>query len=53
MISQANREVLRIPLSFYFGLSAINAYMGKNDPADYVRYVRGDLMGVAREDMAR
>jgi len=24
------------------GLSAINTYMGENDPADYVRYVRGD-----------
>ncbi len=33
------------------GLSAINTYMGKNDPADYVRYVRGDLMGVTREDL--
>ena len=26
------------------GLSAINTYMGENDPSDYVRYVRGDLM---------
>ena len=33
------------------GLSAINTYMGENDPADYVRYVRGDLMGVTREDL--
>ena len=33
------------------GLSAINTYMGDNDPADYVRYVRGDLMGVVREDL--
>ena len=33
------------------GLSAINTYMGKNDPADYVRYVRGDLMGLTREDL--
>jgi adenylylsulfate reductase subunit A len=30
------------------GLSAINTYMGKNDPADYVR---GDLMGITREDL--
>jgi adenylylsulfate reductase subunit A len=33
------------------GLSAINTYMGKNDPSDYVRYVRGDLMGIIREDL--
>ncbi len=33
------------------GLSAINTYMGENDPADYVRYVRGDLMGLTREDL--
>ena len=33
------------------GLSAINTYMGDNDPSDYVRYVRGDLMGVVREDL--
>lgn len=33
------------------GLSAINTYMGVNDPADYVRYVRGDLMGITREDL--
>jgi adenylylsulfate reductase subunit A len=33
------------------GLSAINTYMGENDPADYVRYVRGDLMGITREDL--
>ncbi|MBU3916702.1 adenylyl-sulfate reductase subunit alpha [bacterium] len=33
------------------GLSAINTYMGKNDPADYVRYVRQDLMGIIREDL--
>jgi adenylylsulfate reductase subunit A len=25
--------------------------MGENDPADYVRYVRGDLMGITREDL--
>ena len=28
------------------GLSAINTYLGENDPADYVRYVRNDLMGI-------
>ncbi len=33
------------------GLSAINTYMGKNDPEDYVRYVRSDLMGIIREDL--
>ncbi len=33
------------------GLSAINTYMGENDPADYVKYVRADLMGVIREDL--
>ncbi len=33
------------------GLSAINTYMGDNDPADYVRYVRNDLMGIVREDL--
>ncbi|TAK85428.1 MAG: adenylyl-sulfate reductase subunit alpha [Betaproteobacteria bacterium] len=33
------------------GLSAINTYMGENDPADYVRYVRSDLMGIVREDL--
>jgi adenylylsulfate reductase subunit A len=33
------------------GLSAINTYLGENDPADYVRYVRGDLMGIVREDL--
>jgi adenylylsulfate reductase subunit A len=33
------------------GLSAINTYMGENDPADYVRYVRNDLMGITREDL--
>lgn len=33
------------------GLSAINTYMGENDPTDYVRYVRGDLMGIVREDL--
>lgn len=33
------------------GLSAINTYCGENDPADYVKYVRKDLMGVIREDL--
>jgi len=33
------------------GLSAINTYMGTNDPSDYVRYVRNDLMGIIREDL--
>lgn len=33
------------------GLSAINTYMGDNDPSDYVRYVRNDLMGIIREDL--
>src|SRR3970040_1412203 len=33
------------------GLSAINTYVGDNDPADYVRYVRNDLMGIVREDL--
>jgi adenylylsulfate reductase subunit A len=33
------------------GLSAINTYMGDNDPSDYVRYVRNDLMGIVREDL--
>ncbi len=33
------------------GLSAINTYMGENDPMDYVKYVRGDLMGITREDL--
>ena len=33
------------------GLSAINTYMGENDPSDYVRYVRQDLMGITREDL--
>ncbi|HDK03611.1 MAG TPA: adenylyl-sulfate reductase subunit alpha [Gammaproteobacteria bacterium] len=33
------------------GLSAINTYMGDNDPADYVRMVRTDLMGIIREDL--
>ena len=25
--------------------------MGENDPSDYVRYVRQDLMGIVREDL--
>jgi len=33
------------------GLSAINTYIGENDPGDYVRYVRNDLMGIIREDL--
>ncbi|MBV6340845.1 adenylyl-sulfate reductase subunit alpha [Candidatus Magnetobacterium casense] len=33
------------------GLSAINTYMGENDPANYVKYVKGDLMGIIREDL--
>ncbi|MCL4798400.1 MAG: adenylyl-sulfate reductase subunit alpha [Burkholderiales bacterium] len=33
------------------GLSAINTYCGENDPSDYVRYVRNDLMGIIREDL--
>jgi adenylylsulfate reductase, subunit A len=37
------------------GLSAINCYMGmrweENRPEDFVRYVRNDLMGLAREDL--
>ena len=38
------------------GLSAINCYMGmrwgENQPEDFVQYVRGDLMGIAREDLS-
>jgi len=37
------------------GLSAINCYMGmqwdENRPEDFVRYVRGDLLGLVREDL--
>ena len=37
------------------GLSAINCYMGMrwgwNQPEDYVKYVRNDMMGIAREDL--
>lgn len=38
------------------GLYAINCYMGmqwdENSPEDHVRYVRNDLMGMVREDLA-
>jgi adenylylsulfate reductase, subunit A len=33
------------------GLSAINTYIGANEPDDYVRMVRTDLMGLVREDL--
>ena len=34
------------------GLSAINTYIGdENTPADYVKMVRNDLMGIVREDL--
>jgi len=37
------------------GLSAINCYMGmqwdENQPEDHVRYARGDLLGIVREDL--
>ncbi len=33
------------------GLSAINTYLGENDPAEYVKMVRNDLMGIVREDL--
>ncbi len=37
------------------GLSAINCYMGmrwnENRPEDFVRYARGDLLGLVREDL--
>lgn len=33
------------------GLSAINTYIGENKVVDYVKYVRGDLMGIIREDL--
>jgi len=33
------------------GLSAINTYVGKNSPEDYVKMVRNDLMGLVREDL--
>ncbi|HHB93133.1 MAG TPA: adenylyl-sulfate reductase subunit alpha [Thioploca sp.] len=34
------------------GLSAINTYLGDNDPADYARMVANDLMGITRDDLA-
>ena len=38
------------------GLYAINCYMGmrwnENQPEDFVRYARNDLMGMVREDLA-
>jgi len=33
------------------GLSAINQYTGENTPADYLSYVRQDLMGLCRDDL--
>ena len=33
------------------GLSAINTYIGEQDPADYCRMVARDLMGVTRDDL--
>lgn len=37
------------------GLSAINCYMGmqwgENQPEDFVKYARGDLLGLVREDL--
>src|SRR3972149_4763376 len=37
------------------GLSAINCYMGmqwgENQPEDFVKYARGDIMGLVREDL--
>src|SRR5512135_1339575 len=33
------------------GLSAINTYLGGQDPADYVRMVANDLMGIVRDDL--
>jgi adenylylsulfate reductase subunit A len=34
------------------GLSAINTYLGEQDPADYARMVANDLMGITRDDLA-
>ncbi len=34
------------------GLSAINTYIGEQDPADYARMVANDLMGITRDDLA-
>ncbi|OSM02087.1 adenylyl-sulfate reductase subunit alpha [Magnetofaba australis] len=33
------------------GLSAINVYLGDEDPADYARMVANDLMGITRDDL--
>ena len=33
------------------GLSAINTYLGDQDPADYCRMVAADLMGITRDDL--
>ncbi len=33
------------------GLSAINTYLGDQDPADYARMVANDLMGITRDDL--
>ncbi|MGB5737349.1 MAG: adenylyl-sulfate reductase subunit alpha [Thiohalocapsa sp.] len=33
------------------GLSAINTYLGEQDPADYARMVSNDLMGITRDDL--
>ena len=33
------------------GLSAINTYLGDQDPKDYVRMVSADLMGLTRDDL--
>jgi len=33
------------------GLSAINTYLGDNQPEDYVKMVSNDLMGITREDL--
>ncbi|MFW6324002.1 MAG: adenylylsulfate reductase subunit alpha, partial [Desulfovibrionales bacterium] len=33
------------------GLSAINTYLGENEPDDYVRMVRTDLMHLVRDDL--
>ncbi|MEW5942556.1 MAG: adenylyl-sulfate reductase subunit alpha [Pseudomonadota bacterium] len=33
------------------GLSAINTYLGGQDPADYARMVANDLMGITRDDL--
>ncbi|MBF0622828.1 MAG: adenylyl-sulfate reductase subunit alpha [Magnetococcales bacterium] len=33
------------------GLSAINTYLGDQDPTNYVRMVSNDLMGIVRDDL--